>query len=198
MVPAHAGTAVQPPVFHAAAHPKASAKTGLSANARIAGALKADHTRTRASLSASTGTSGTSSPKIDPKIIGGTTTTISAAPWMAQLWYFDNNGTPKDTSDDISFFCGGTVVSPSKILTAAHCVSGYDWFDHGVVVTGTDQLPTVSDDGTSSDLHGGTETLLVLLIAISIGHLVNWFRSKWFWLPSSPEVFRARHVLAND
>jgi secreted trypsin-like serine protease len=99
---------------------------------------------TNASQSASTGAT-----TIDPKIIGGTTTTITTAPWMAQLWYGDDRGTDT-TTDDIGFFCGGAVVAPTKILTAAHCVKGYDWKAHGAIVTGTSQL------ATSDDLHGGT------------------------------------------
>ncbi|CAL9276225.1 hypothetical protein SUDANB5_04740 [Streptomyces sp. SudanB5_2050] len=81
----------------------------------------------------------------DPKIIGGTETTISTAPWMAQLWYYDDTG-----AETVSFFCGGAVIAPTKILTAAHCVDGYDWYGHGAVVTGTAQLPE------EDDLHGGT------------------------------------------
>ncbi|MCX5526540.1 trypsin-like serine protease [Streptomyces bobili] len=99
---------------------------------------------TNASQSASTGAT-----TIDPKIIGGTTTTITTAPWMAQLWYGDDRGTDT-TTDDIGFFCGGAVVAPTKILTAAHCVKGYDWKAHGAIVTGTSQL------ATGDDLHGGT------------------------------------------
>ncbi|MEU0113461.1 trypsin-like serine protease [Streptomyces bobili] len=99
---------------------------------------------TNASQSASTGAT-----TIDPKIIGGTTTTITTAPWMAQLWYGDDRGTDT-TADDIGFFCGGAVVAPTKILTAAHCVKGYDWKAHGAIVTGTSQL------ATSDDLYGGT------------------------------------------
>ncbi|MFF8940179.1 trypsin-like serine protease [Streptomyces paradoxus] len=118
---------------------------------RVAGAMAGDDVAgktTKSSLSA-----GTVTGSIDAKIIGGNETTISTAPWMAQLHYYDDRGTAA-TSDDIGFFCGGAVVAPTKILTAAHCVKGYSWNANGAVVTGTSQLP--SADGT--DLHGGTVT----------------------------------------
>ncbi|MFF3413460.1 trypsin-like serine protease [Streptomyces sp. NPDC002698] len=122
---------------------------------RVAGALAGDDTAGRttrkASLSAATNTA-----RVDPKIIGGTTTTISTAPWMAQLWYYDDKGTTSE-ADDLGFFCGGSVVSPTKILTAAHCVKGYDWKANGAVITGTAQLPT-SDSAGNTNLHGGTVT----------------------------------------
>ncbi|MDH6548685.1 secreted trypsin-like serine protease [Streptomyces sp. SAI-041] len=98
---------------------------------------------------------GTVDSTISPMIIGGTTTTISSAPWMAQLWYVDNKGTT-DTSDDTGFFCGGAVVAPTKILTAAHCVKGANWANGGTVVTGATQL--LSENG---DLHGGTATAVL-------------------------------------
>ncbi|MEU0587478.1 trypsin-like serine protease [Streptomyces sp. NPDC006132] len=139
------------PLPQPAVKPATSSPSLAELEKRVAGAMAGDDTAgktSKASLSA-----GTTTSRIDPKVIGGTDTTITSAPWMAQLHYYDDRGT-SSTSDDIGFFCGGAVVAPTKILTAAHCVKGYDWHANGAVVTGTSQLP--SADGT--DLHGGTVT----------------------------------------
>ncbi|MFD9588184.1 trypsin-like serine protease [Streptomyces sp. NPDC059980] len=103
---------------------------------RVAGAVAGDDTAGRTAQKASL-SADTNAATVDPKIIGGTTTSISTAPFMAQLWYYDE-------AKDIGFFCGGSVVSPTKILTAAHCVKGYDWKANGAVITGTSQLASGS------------------------------------------------------
>ncbi|MFE2300420.1 trypsin-like serine protease [Streptomyces sp. NPDC059445] len=144
-----------PTVSLPAANLAASTPSQATLAKRVAGALASDDTAGRTTQKASLSAS-TTPAHVDPKIIGGTTTTITTAPWMAQLWYYDDKGTTSE-ADDFGFFCGGSVVSPTKILTAAHCVKGYDWKANGAVITGTSQLPT-SDSAGNTNLHGGTVT----------------------------------------
>lgn len=47
------------------------------------------------------------------RIVGGTTTTTTAYPFMMQI-----------TDASQSQFCGGTLVSATKVVTAAHCMVG--------------------------------------------------------------------------
>ncbi|KAL7013625.1 hypothetical protein ACKWTF_015494 [Chironomus riparius] len=47
------------------------------------------------------------------QIIGGKSITRGAFPWIAAL-----------VDDNNEFFCGGTVVSDQKVVTAAHCIQG--------------------------------------------------------------------------
>lgn len=46
-------------------------------------------------------------------VVGGTPTSIASYPWLAYIGY---RGTVEESS------CGGTVVAPRLVLTAAHCV----------------------------------------------------------------------------
>ena len=54
-----------------------------------------------------------------PRIIGGQEARVNQIPWQIGL---------VRTFDLDSIFCGGTIIGPSTILTAAHCIV-YSVFD---------------------------------------------------------------------
>ncbi|MFD6420334.1 trypsin-like serine protease [Streptomyces sp. NPDC060194] len=76
---------------------------------------------------------------VKPFIIGGTAASQS---WMVQLVYKDSRGS--------YFVCGGTLVAPTKVLTAAHCLhdadgTRQDWGKNGSVAVGSTESVTVSN-----------------------------------------------------
>ncbi|WP_170971902.1 serine protease [Rhodobacter sp. SY28-1] len=75
---------------------------------------------------------------LDPRIVGGVPTTIEQNPWQVALIH---GGTPDVVRQQ---FCGGSLISQSVVLTAAHCV---DW------ITGPAAVEVIA--GTSYYRHGG-------------------------------------------
>lgn len=57
------------------------------------------------------------------RIVGGSTTTASNHPWQAALVRADARFAGNDLQ---RFFCGGSLITPYIVLTAAHCVVGAD------------------------------------------------------------------------
>jgi secreted trypsin-like serine protease len=57
-----------------------------------------------------------------PKIVGGSETTISQYPWQAAL-VFSPAEQPGDDAHERQF-CGGSLVTTRIVITAAHCVEG--------------------------------------------------------------------------
>ncbi|CAH1395975.1 unnamed protein product [Nezara viridula] len=63
------------------------------------------------------------------RIIGGKETCKNEFPWMVAIGDIKNN---------FSQFCGGSIITPWHILTAAHCTEGKDSDDIGVIIGGHD------------------------------------------------------------
>lgn len=69
-----------------------------------------------------TGTATAAADDVTPMIIGGEETTIEENPFAVAL-----------TTPDGFQFCGGTIVAPNKVVTAAHCTEGTSPADVKVV-----------------------------------------------------------------
>ncbi|MEW1547848.1 serine protease [Streptomyces tsukubensis] len=64
--------------------------------------------------------SGTAAAEDEPEIVGGRPTTIQNHPYQVSLQY---NG---------KHICGGTLVKPNRVVTAAHCTDGISARDLGI------------------------------------------------------------------
>ncbi|KAA0942975.1 trypsin-like serine protease [Streptomyces apricus] len=138
-----AGVLAAPPATAADGPAGGLPEAGLAQPAAPAASQKELRDRVVDAAKATGETPDGASPSKSPFVIGGGQTTIAAAPWMVQLGYYE-----PDTGD--GYFCGGTLVAPNKVLTAAHCVAGLDWVGNGAVLAGTTDL----DDYTTGTPAG--------------------------------------------
>jgi secreted trypsin-like serine protease len=78
--------------------------------------------------------------RIDPRILGGTSVEIKDAPWQVAL-------VRGYVSEQRSQFCGGSLIAPDTVVTAAHCIHNQ------IVRREASRVDVVA--GTSTYISGG-------------------------------------------
>ncbi|MDQ4011912.1 MAG: serine protease [Actinomycetota bacterium] len=91
-------------------------------------------------LGAPAALAGPSTP-VQPQIVGGALTATAQHPWMVAL----------TTVASKSAYCGGALIAPDRVVTAAHCISGYRLGNVRVIAGRTDLR---SDDGEQRRVRG--------------------------------------------
>jgi secreted trypsin-like serine protease len=69
----------------------------------------------------------------DGRIVGGHDTTIAAHPWQVAI-------VAAGIPNNLAQFCGGSIIAPRWVLTAAHCVDGGTKPEQISILTGTASL----------------------------------------------------------
>lgn len=109
------------------------------------------------------------------EIIGGTPADPGEFPYQVALVFSDAPGIPVRGQ-----FCGGSLISPDTVLTAAHCVV-WDIDRHGRPITIPPEEIDVIAGTTDLGIGGGGERLGVRRIDVSPDFEFDW--RAWFnWL----------------
>ncbi|MGZ5358655.1 MAG: trypsin-like serine protease [Solirubrobacterales bacterium] len=88
------------------------------------------------------------------RIVGGSTTTVNEYPWQVALVYDAHVAIIPPDNDFRRQFCGGTLITPQIVQTAAHCLVGTDPDDGGASDMETNDLDVVTGKTTLSPAGG--------------------------------------------
>lgn len=85
-------------------------------------------------LSVSEGKGHLEGVRFRPRIVGGENAEIKDTPWQVSIIAGES------TSNLSGHFCGGSLIKPNWVLTAAHCVNRGTMPDQVDIISGTDDL----------------------------------------------------------
>jgi len=118
----------------------------------------------------------------DSRIVGGSATGIETVPWQVALVHdarFPGNDFKRQ-------FCGGSLIAPQIVQTAAHCVVGGDPDDFGLTDRDPNDLDVVAGRTTLSSSSG--QRLDVAGIAVDARYSAGSgaFDAAWLSLTGAP------------
>lgn len=77
----------------------------------------------------------------ESRVVGGTDAALGQYPWQVALFYFTTRTHPVtgETRSGWMFVCGGSIIDPRWIVTAAHCVQGKRQTNFGIMLGAADR-----------------------------------------------------------
>ena len=118
-----------------------------------------------------------------PRIVGGSPTTIGEWPWQVAIAAdpesFGGNGFQRQ-------FCGGTLVAPNVVLSAAHCF--HDVFDNNGDFDDPDLFSVITGRTTLSSNVGQEIEVSNLFVAVDAGG-TPIYEAAGDPTPSGPDLF---------